>query len=352
MLDFPNSPSVGQVFPSPAISGVPIWRWDGNEWVSASTPLSAAGVEGNYSFTVTAASGSLSVLLTDMLGNPLSSSSAALFYFNTSSSILVPITVAAPTSISIPSGATLGQPSAKAFRIWVVGFNDAGTFRLGLICCSDATNQIYPLQEHLPMNSTLISGSSNSAGVIYTGAAVAGKYFRILGFIEWGSGGIATAGTWTVTNLLYVQKFGAGIRKPGYQVNGMLTQLTGRSAGVTATTYTNTNQTASYTPTSAANIVKVSVMTGMQMSTANCDAWARLYNGTAQVGSEFEGFMGSGVTQGSMAVPIIGYDKPNTLSPVTYTMQARVNSGSYTVFIGSTSLSNPGAQFIFEELVT
>ena len=28
MLDFPNSPSVGQLFPS----SNPLWRWDGSEW--------------------------------------------------------------------------------------------------------------------------------------------------------------------------------------------------------------------------------------------------------------------------------------------------------------------------------
>jgi hypothetical protein len=34
MLDFPSSPSIGQVYPSPAIAGVPQWRWDGAEWVA------------------------------------------------------------------------------------------------------------------------------------------------------------------------------------------------------------------------------------------------------------------------------------------------------------------------------
>jgi hypothetical protein len=31
-LNFPDLPSVGQVFPSPAIAGTPQWQWDGNEW--------------------------------------------------------------------------------------------------------------------------------------------------------------------------------------------------------------------------------------------------------------------------------------------------------------------------------
>jgi hypothetical protein len=32
MFDFPNSPSVGQVYPNPAVIGQPQWKWDGSEW--------------------------------------------------------------------------------------------------------------------------------------------------------------------------------------------------------------------------------------------------------------------------------------------------------------------------------
>lgn len=35
-LDFPNSPTTGQLFPSPAVVGVPTYRWDGTEWVAGS----------------------------------------------------------------------------------------------------------------------------------------------------------------------------------------------------------------------------------------------------------------------------------------------------------------------------
>jgi hypothetical protein len=40
MLDFPNSPSVGQIYPTPAVAGVPQWRWDGSEWA----PLFAGSI--------------------------------------------------------------------------------------------------------------------------------------------------------------------------------------------------------------------------------------------------------------------------------------------------------------------
>ncbi|WP_371929943.1 hypothetical protein [Bradyrhizobium sp. CCGUVB1N3] len=31
-LDFPNTPSVGQLYPSPAVAGVPVYRWSGVTW--------------------------------------------------------------------------------------------------------------------------------------------------------------------------------------------------------------------------------------------------------------------------------------------------------------------------------
>jgi hypothetical protein len=39
-LNFPDTPTVGQIFPSPPQVGVPQWQWDGNEWVSASAGVS------------------------------------------------------------------------------------------------------------------------------------------------------------------------------------------------------------------------------------------------------------------------------------------------------------------------
>jgi hypothetical protein len=36
MLDFPNTPAIGDLFPSPSIPGIPVWRWDGVKWTAAS----------------------------------------------------------------------------------------------------------------------------------------------------------------------------------------------------------------------------------------------------------------------------------------------------------------------------
>lgn len=41
MLDFPSSPSVGQLHPSPAVAGIPVYKWDGQKWKIGSPPSAA-----------------------------------------------------------------------------------------------------------------------------------------------------------------------------------------------------------------------------------------------------------------------------------------------------------------------
>jgi hypothetical protein len=43
------------------------------------------------------------------------------------------MTLTAATSLVVSSGSSLGTTNSAAFRLWLVGFNDAGTFRLGVI---------------------------------------------------------------------------------------------------------------------------------------------------------------------------------------------------------------------------
>jgi hypothetical protein len=58
-LDFPNSPTVGQLFPSPPVAGTPVWRWDGTEWVSTGSVGSSAIIYVQDSAPVGAAQNSL-----------------------------------------------------------------------------------------------------------------------------------------------------------------------------------------------------------------------------------------------------------------------------------------------------
>jgi hypothetical protein len=48
VLDFPNSPTVGQVFPCPATPGVAQWQWSGTYW----TPVASATAPGPLGFNI------------------------------------------------------------------------------------------------------------------------------------------------------------------------------------------------------------------------------------------------------------------------------------------------------------
>ena len=123
--------------------------------------------------------------------------------------------ITAATSIVISSGSTLGTTSATAFRLWLVGFNDGGTFRLGVIKCA-LTDGVYGLQDNVLESSTAEggAGAADSSGVIYTGTAVTSKAMRVLGYLEYT---LTTAGTWDAAPSV-VQLYSQGDRLPGETV--------------------------------------------------------------------------------------------------------------------------------------
>lgn len=105
-------------------------------------------------------------------------------------------------SFTISAGSTLGTVANSPFRIWSVLFDDAGTLRLGVKNCSVSTSDqaaVDSLPESIPGSSNAEGGigGADSAGVIYTGVAVASKAFCILGYLDWNAG-LATPGTWSL----------------------------------------------------------------------------------------------------------------------------------------------------------
>jgi hypothetical protein len=175
----------------------------------------------NGALNVTAAAGALTIAIKNLSGGDPSVGSPVVFRFPDNLGGITSVSVTAPLSLTVPSGAALGVGAAsRAFRLWVVAFNDAGTVRIGIGRMStEASGGTVPLVAVLEdsgiMSSTLISASANTVGVIYTGQPVTSKPMRILGYIEWGVAGLATLGTWTTTNIISILQQTAGGRKPG-----------------------------------------------------------------------------------------------------------------------------------------
>lgn len=120
-------------------------------------------------------------------------------------------TLTAATSLVISSGSSLGASNAAPFKIWIVGFNDAGTFRLA------ATGHLPgdPIRSLLAMD-TLASataeggaGAADSKSTFYASVGIASKPFTILGYFDYPAG-LAAAGTWNIAPTT-IQLYRAGI---------------------------------------------------------------------------------------------------------------------------------------------
>ena len=169
----------------------------------------------------------------------------------------------ATTSIVISSGSTLGATSGTIFRLWLVGFNDAGTFRLGVIKCA-LTDGVYGLQENVLESSTAEggAGAADSSGVIYTGTAVTSKAMRVLGYLEYT---LTAAGTWDAAPSL-INLYSQGDRLPGETVQIRRNQTGATATGTTTipgddTIPQNTEgtefMTQAITPRSSANLLHI-----------------------------------------------------------------------------------------------
>lgn len=278
----------------------------------------------NQSLAVSASAGALTIALKDNAGNDGSASSPINGYFRSATGAtgsLTQLSVTSALSLVISSGSTLGVTSSTAFRLWVVLFNDAGTARLGVINCSDAS-RIYPLNEGAPVSSIAEggAGAADSAGVIYTGTAVTSKAFLIVGYVEWSATGL-TAGTWTTTNLNFIQSFGPGIRKPGDEVQKIYqTTTTVTSAVNTGTTKQLTANTQPITLTSAANLVEVFANGVLSDSSTTIGALSGISpdGGATIVGNTVDNFSAGGLF--FVMSPMFALHKPNTSGSTTYSV--------------------------------
>lgn len=171
--------------------------------------------------------------------------------------------ITAATSLTISSGSTLGATSGEAFRLWLVGFNDAGTFRLGIVKCA-LSDGVRSLTDNALESSTAEGGAggADTAGTIYTGTAVTSKAMRVLGYLEYT---LTTAGTWDAAPSL-VHVAGHGTKLPGYEVQIKRNKTGAVATGTTTIPYDDTipqntegdeYMSQTITPTSAINMLSV-----------------------------------------------------------------------------------------------
>lgn len=293
---------------------------------SSAFGLSAAVSSNNLTLALTTASGSTP---TAMDGVVLTFRDATV-----STGTVTSVTVSAATTVVIPDTATLGTSNNVPFRYWVVAFNDAGTVRLGVINCA-GSGTIYPLSGWGIASSTTIGTGADSAQVFYSGTGVTSKAYTVIGYVTYESG-LATAGTYGSAPTR-VQPYDVTVPLPGravQEVNVGYSTETTNSTNVAA----DTGLTASVTPTSAANRVRVDV------HQAGCDKAAgdaasgitvRLLRGATQLSVIVAagGFTNSSLRNSFGTCSTSVLDAPGSSSAVTYktTFFNVTNAASVTV---------------------
>lgn len=245
-------------------------RASGNILTTVMTQANIAQSVGLINGTLVASVGSsaLTVAIKTLAGNDPSSSDPVYIGFRdvaAGTGDYVLITLTAATSFVISSGSTMGFNSGEASRLWIVGFNDAGTFRIGAVNARSGTS-VMALSDHLLAASTAEggAGAADSAQVIYTGTAVSAKAMRILGYMDWSSG-LAAAGTWSNVPT-GIQLFGYGVPRPGDTVQVARTDTGALATGTTTIPLDNTTpqntegdqyMLQAITPTAAPNVLAV-----------------------------------------------------------------------------------------------
>lgn len=144
----------------------------------------------NLSLSASVAGSALTIALKTAAGTDPTATNPVQVLFRSataSSGLSSSLTITAATSLVVSSGSTLGTSNGVAATLAVVAFNDAGTFRLGVI-----NPQALP-QGIASSTAEGGSGGADSAGVFYTGTAVSAKAYTKLGTITITE---ATAGTW------------------------------------------------------------------------------------------------------------------------------------------------------------
>jgi hypothetical protein len=238
---------------------------DSSGTLALTSDIGNSAVPTNLALSASVAGNALTISIKGFDGNDPSASNPVSIPFRSATAASGDVdilTLTAATSLVISSGSTMGFTSAIAGKLWIVGFNDAGTFRLGAVNVLSGTS-IMALRDGI-YSSTAEGGAggADSAQVIYTGTAVTSKALTVLGYIEATE---TVAGTWaTAPSAVKVLSMGDSL--PGDVVQSFRTTVTGSTASAAVVPVDNTKPTSTegvqimtqaITPSSSANLLEV-----------------------------------------------------------------------------------------------
>lgn len=311
---------------------------------SGSAPSAPTGILSNAGLSAAVAANALTISLTDGAGATPSGASFPSIPFRSATAATGTISqasITASNTLVISSGSTAGATSGVPFRLWQVMFDDAGTYRLGVINCRTSSG-IYPLSQFGIASSTAEGGAggADSAGVFYTGTAVTNKPYTVLGYMEWASG-LTTAGTWDAVPTR-IEVFRPGNLLPGAIVQSVRSTTGTVATGTTILPTDNTIpqitegiefMTQAITPTSAANDLEITA-NAMLYNTASDAVSAALFQ-DATAGALMASLSAASQAAGVPAmVPLFYRKQALTTSSTTFRIRGGGNAAGTTTFNG------------------
>ena len=321
--------------------------YNGTTWVTIGSvsSLSTGFVLINGSLTASNNGTALTIAIKGADGNDPSSGNPVYVVIRNATAAtgdftLMSITVA--TSLVISSGSTMGATNATAFRLWVVGFNDGGTFRLGVINCLSGTS-IYPLAAWSIASSTAEggAGAADSAHVLYTGTAVTSKPYQVLGYMTWETG-LTTAGTWNA-NPTRSQLFGHGVALPNQRIQ--VARNFDGAVATGATTIPNDNtipqitegaqfMSQAITPTSAANLL-MAEHDGIYTVPTNINIIAALFRSDLSPNASATTSEAVDAASAMLAMHLSHWSLAAGTSSITFSIRVGTSGGSTVTFNGT-----------------
>jgi hypothetical protein len=287
----------------------------------------------NCSLAATVGASVLTVALKDAAGNDPSAGSKCQIAFRSSTASTGTLTidnVSAALSVNTNAvGATLGSVNNQAFRFWVVAFDNAGTVALGLYNATSPTAgsvSCKAIDETSVQSSTNMSGGSTAAQTFYTNGALSNKAVKILGYVEYNSTGLATAGTYASAPS-FINVFGTGSKRPCDPVQIVSTTPSPNATSASAT-FVVTTMTVTLTPASAANIVWATASATCMKNTAGTGSFEMSRgntNNTNMIGGLASINSNGGVL---LSCAIEAMDFPNTNAAQIYAVQEKSNDAN------------------------
>lgn len=299
--------------------------------IATTNPPYGFGLPINIAMTASIAGGILTVAFKANDGTDATATNPILVPFRSSLlSTGAPVWATVTQALSISTfstGASLGATNSVAFRLWaVLFFQNATTVMPALINCSHST-QIFALMQDALQTTVAISSTASSAGVFYSpnGTTVGAAPFCIVGYVEYASPGLATAGTYS-TAPTTLQLFGPGVKKPGETVQEIY--VANAVAFSTSTSgVATTNLTQSITPISSVSLMSVVACGSLEGATQGVAYNATINRGVSAIGSPLVLFTATGgdsIVTGTM----LAYEKLNTTVATTYVVKIQSNGSA------------------------